>query len=316
MGKTSLVYHLSWMFAELGLKVIACDLDPQANLTSMFLTEDRLEQIWPEEEAHKETVLGCIQPILKGKGDIASARIEEVADNLGLVMGDLGLSTYEDRLSDAWPNCLDGDEAAFRVISAFYRIMLNAVKERQADLVLIDVGPNLGAINRAAIISADYVVVPLSPDLFSLQGLKNLGPTLRRWREQWKERLLKKPKDLPLPEGKMSPIGYVIMQYRIRSDRPTKSYERWANQIPMLYQKVVLGNTRPHVERHANDPERLSMIKHYQSLMPMAQAVHKPIFKLTMADGAIGSHVEAVENCGKDFKGLAEKIAVAVELSL
>ncbi len=32
----------------------------------------------------------------------------------------------------------------------------------------------------------DYVVIPLGADLFSLQGLKNLGPTLREWRVNWK----------------------------------------------------------------------------------------------------------------------------------
>ena len=42
VGKTSLVYHLAWMYAELGLSVIAADLDPQANLTSMFIDEDQL----------------------------------------------------------------------------------------------------------------------------------------------------------------------------------------------------------------------------------------------------------------------------------
>ena len=36
VGKTSLVYHLAWMYFDLGLRVIAADLDPQANLTSAF----------------------------------------------------------------------------------------------------------------------------------------------------------------------------------------------------------------------------------------------------------------------------------------
>ena len=31
VGKTSLVYHLSWMFSDLGMKVLAADLDPQSN---------------------------------------------------------------------------------------------------------------------------------------------------------------------------------------------------------------------------------------------------------------------------------------------
>lgn len=36
VGKTTLVYHLAWMFADLGVKVLAVDLDPQANLTAAF----------------------------------------------------------------------------------------------------------------------------------------------------------------------------------------------------------------------------------------------------------------------------------------
>ena len=45
VGKTSLVYHLGWMYADLGLSVVAADLDPQANLTSMFLSDERLEEL-------------------------------------------------------------------------------------------------------------------------------------------------------------------------------------------------------------------------------------------------------------------------------
>ena len=37
VGKTSLVYHLAWMFSELGHTVVAVDLDAQANLTASFL---------------------------------------------------------------------------------------------------------------------------------------------------------------------------------------------------------------------------------------------------------------------------------------
>ena len=42
VGKTSLVYHLSWMLSRLGIKVLVCDLDPQANLTAAFLEESEL----------------------------------------------------------------------------------------------------------------------------------------------------------------------------------------------------------------------------------------------------------------------------------
>jgi cellulose biosynthesis protein BcsQ len=69
VGKTSLAYHLAWMYADLGLRVIAADLDPQANLTSMFLDEDHLEELWEEQE-NSETVYGALQPLFEGTGDV------------------------------------------------------------------------------------------------------------------------------------------------------------------------------------------------------------------------------------------------------
>lgn len=45
VGKATLVYHLAWMMADQGIKTLVVDLDPQANLTAMFLNEDRLEEL-------------------------------------------------------------------------------------------------------------------------------------------------------------------------------------------------------------------------------------------------------------------------------
>ncbi|NOT69380.1 MAG: AAA family ATPase [Methylophilaceae bacterium] len=199
VGKTTLVYHLAWMLADKGIKTLVADLDPQANLTAMFLDEDRLEQLWPDGE-HPDTIYGAIRPILRGVGDILSPHVERFGDNLSLIPGDLGLSSFEDKLSDAWPRCHDGDESAFRIITAFHRVIEAGAAIVDAQIVLIDVGPNLGAINRAALIASDYVVLPLAPDLFSLQGLKNLGPKLREWRQSWNDRLTKAPQDISMPK--------------------------------------------------------------------------------------------------------------------
>ncbi len=324
VGKTSLVYHLAWMFAEMGVKVVAADLDPQANLTSMFLEEDRLEELWPDGE-HPKSILGIIRPILRGTGDISDpyievihCELEDIADNIGLIVGDLGLSMFEDKLSDAWPRCNSRDESAFRIMSAFYRIMLRATELRQADITLIDVGPNLGAINRAAMIASQYITIPLAPDLFSLQGLKNLGPTLRQWREEWKEKLSKNPdSSLDLPQGAMEPIGYVILQHAMRADRPVKAYEKWMARIPDVYRESVINekssNQTIGVEK---DPYCLHMLKHYRSLMPLAMEARKPIFFLKPADGAIGAHVKSVQACYADFKALAENIAKFCRISI
>lgn len=313
VGKTSLVYHLSYMLRELGRNLVIADLDPQANLTTMFLSEDRLESLWPD-GPHPDTILGCLAPIQRGIGDITLAPLERVDDDIDLIVGDLGLSSFEDKLSSEWPSCLDSKEAAFRAVSALYRIIEEARQRTRSPIALIDVGPNLGAINRSALLAADFLVIPLAPDLFSLQGLRNLGPTLRTWREGWKERLRKNPaSDLPLPQGRMEPLGYVVMQHSLRLDRPVKAYKKWMDRIPEEYTNSVLGNDTLPALDFTVDPNKITHIKHYRSLMPMAMEAQKPMFLLKPADGAIGAHQQAVRDCYMDFKYLAEEILRRVE---
>ena len=308
VGKTTLVYHVAWMSAELGKRVLAVDLDPQANLTTMFLAAETLETIWPE-EGNNQSILACITPIIDGTGDIAPAPLQQISPNIHLLPGDLGLSQFEDKLSDSWPRCLDGDASAFRVITAFYRIIYHAALAVDADIVLMDVGPNLGAINRAALIASDHVVMPVAPGLCSLQGLRNLGPTLYKWRADWQKRLLEKPATLqiPMPTGAMTPTGYVVMQHIERQYRQVKAFQRWIQKIPEVFETFVLRQADGTIDSES-DPNRIGMIKNYQSLMPMAEEARKPIFKLTPADGAIGSHAIAVSKCFLDFKHLTQAI--------
>jgi len=177
VGKTSLVYHLAWMFSDLGMRVLAVDGDPQANLTAAFLSERRLESLWPEEGGHPRTIFGTIEPLLTGTGDVNERPfVEAVSDKCGLIIGDLALSKWEDDLSLQWPKSMDREQRAFRVMSGLWRVIVGGAGEFDADVVLLDLGPNLGALNRAALVASDFLVVPLTPDLFSLQGLRNLGP--------------------------------------------------------------------------------------------------------------------------------------------
>ena len=304
------------MFADQGIPVLAADLDPQANLTAMFLDENRLESIWPDNEEHPATVYGAVRPILRGIGDIAVPPVERISLNLGLLPGDLGLSGFEDELSTAWPQCHNSKESAFRIMTAFHRLM-REMAGTWAEVVLIDVGPNLGAINRAALIASDHVCLPLAPDLYSLQGLRNLGPALQGWRTTWSELKPKAPKELSLPAGTMSPAGYVLMQHGMRDSRPVKAYQRWMDKIPPLYRTAVLHEALlPAVPRVEADPYCLAQLKHYRSLMPLAMEAHKPMFYLKPADGAIGAHGEAVRSCRDDFLRLAKKVGIAAGMSL
>lgn len=314
VGKTSLVYHCAWMFAELGYQVLAVDLDPQSNLSIMALDDERLEALWLDDQ-HTETLYGALAPLFSGTGDIRSAHIEPLTEGLGLLVGDLALARIEDDLSTEWPRCLEGRERAFRVTTAFWRVIREAAARQEADVVLIDVGPNLGAINRAALVASTHVVVPVAPDLFSLQGLKNLGPTLRQWRDTWKQALPKAPGTLgDLPQGQMEPIGYVLMQHAERLGRPTKAYGKWQARLSDAYRESVLDESPSSVQ--IPDANQIHRIKHYRSLMPLAMEARKPMFSLTHADGAIGAHQSNVQQCRADFEGLVNAIAARAHIQM
>jgi cellulose biosynthesis protein BcsQ len=307
VGRTTLAYHLAHMMVDQGLRLVMLDLDPQSNLTSMCMPEERLEdEFWLESAEHTKTILGCIRPILRGVGDIDEPHVEEMREGLAIVPGDPGLWTFEDKLSDAWPRAAAGESSAFRALSAFHRAARIAETRHAADVVLIDVGPNLGALNRAALLATDFIVTPLTPDLFSMQGLRNLGPTLLDWRRGWQDRLARNLEpDLDLPRDPMQPLGYVVMQSGMRLAHPVQAYERWLERIPGEYQRSLLrDDSKP--PSIAQDPWCLGIMRNYHSLAPLARDAQKPIFHLKPADGAIGARMDAVLRCRQDFARLAE----------
>ena len=65
-----------------------------------------------------------------------------------------------------------------------------------------------------------------------------------------------------------------------------------------------------------NDPYRLVTVKHYRTLIPMAREHRKPIFNLTPADGAVGSHAGAVRDAERDFRKLAGEIAARMGIQV
>jgi cellulose biosynthesis protein BcsQ len=308
LGNTSLVYHLAWIFHDMGLKVLAVDLDPQTNLSAMFLSEQRMDDILDDATAAL-TVLGAVQPILD-VGAVRTPHLEPIRERLHLVVGDLGLARIEDELGIEWDRCLTGKPRPFRIVTALYRAIRLAAQVCGPDVILADVGPNLGAINRSAMLNADGIVVPLAPDLYSFKGLQNLGPTLREWREQWTERRGRiEAGAMELPPATMDAIGYVVIQHAVRSSRPVQAYRKWIERVPGEYRRAILQENGSADVTVDSDPHCLGLLKHYWSLMPMAMEARKPIFHLTAADGALGGHTYAASDCGRDFQQLAKRVA-------
>lgn len=321
VGKTTMVYHIGWALAELGYNTLCVDLDPQANLTSAFIDEASLEAMWIADAAAPRTVFHAVAPLMD-VGDIREIEPYMINDRLSIVPGDLSLASFEGMLSQEWANALgQNTRRAMRIESSFWVIAQRAALLSKADLILLDIGPNLGAINRAALIASDYIVVPLAPDLFSLRGLSNIGPSLKLWRREWQDRLARqredtsassKPDPDQYPRGTMQPLGYVVLQHNVRLDRPVAAYGRWTNQIPREFVKSLVDVAGEAGAELSNSYE-LGRVKHFRSLMAMAQEVRKPVFKLTAADGAIGGHASAAKASWEDFKVLAENIVAAMK---
>lgn len=307
VGKTTLSYHLGFMFAELGLRVLFADLDPQSNLSTMCLTQDRLEAIWQLNP--RPTIYGAIDRLRRGLGDIDPISYEGITGSIGLVVGDLQLSELEDELSQQWPKCLDRDERAFRITTSLDRVVRNVGERFGAEIAVLDVGPNFGAINRAALIASDFVLVPVAPDLFSMQGLQNVGPRLNLWRTAWQDRRDRSPQlDFSLPRGEMSSLGYIVTRHSVMAGGPVKAFQRWINRMPTAYRQSF-GVPLPADEIDINSDEHcLGQLKDFRSLAPMAQEAKKPMFLLKPADGAIGGHQGAVRESYANFHGLAEEI--------
>jgi chromosome partitioning protein len=317
IGTTSLVYHLAWMYQGLGLKVLAIDLDPQASLTAMLLEENRLAEIW-EEDDKPNTVAKCLQPLMNGIGAVADPVLELIEDGFYLLSGDLSLSKLEDHLSLAWFRCLESSFSlnnhtanSCSLISAFWKLIQKSNDIYNADMILLDLGPNLGAVNRSILLAADHLITPLSLDFFSLQGLKQLRSTLIHWQIEWQKQVDKNlfPATI-LPKGNPNLVGYVIQQHSILLDRPGFDYNSWITKARKIYNNNgVISNQIAAPIRSTDDPNCLAILKNYQNLVPMALAARKAVFQLKPADGAIGAYSQAVREVSEDFRQLAQKIA-------
>ncbi len=195
-------------------------------------------------------------------------------------------------------------------------MLTHAAAAYEADLILVDLGPNFGAINRCALLAASHLIVPHVADLFSLEGIKNIGPKIRGWQEDWHGR--RDDSLVPLdPASAIRPLGYVVQGHPARRHWSGASYDKWIGRIPAEFRRSILGQ-QPLEDTVTvqDDPWCLGVLKYYHSLMPMAQEARKPMFHLKVADGAIGAHFQAAQSAGRDFEQLARRIAEGAGVSI
>lgn len=325
VGKTTLTGNIAAYIAlEKKKRVLILDCDPQCNITQFLLGDDKtIDLYWPEKGAKEatkaKTVLDLVAPILSGDSAI-NTKIRPMRSStnrfgVDLLPGHPRFSTFEDELSSAWSELPTGKAGGFRRTNWLYSYL--SLIEQDYDVVFIDVGPSLGALNRSVLLASDYFVAPLGADAFSVLGIRNISRWMRGWIEYYSVGLEQSdrlnPGGLAGYEVALEPaiqsgfLGYTLQQYIAKAKggvkRPTNAYERIISDIPAeidTYLKSFCADTNWNL--HLGDVPNL------YSLIPLAQSVNAPIVALESKDGLVGSQYSQAANYKTLIGNLAEAI--------
>lgn len=322
VGKTTLACNYAAYEAASGMRVLVIDLDPQCNSTQLVLEDAQWEDIYEDAKTSEHrTVMGILRPIRAGDSTLdfdALAIAKGPRFGVDILPGHPSLSMFEDILSDSWGRFRGGEPAGARR-TMWLRTLRDAISDKY-DLVVVDVSPSLGAINRSALVGCDTFVTPMAPDLFSLYALDNITAWFRRWlsdydlgRSHSQEQLEEMdfgdvlPDPLPIRHGF---IGYTVQQYVSRSSggeiRQTEAYEKHRRAIPKRARNLT------ELSRLTVSTE-LGTVPNMFSMIPLAQGVHAPISALRREDGLRGAQFSQqqryVEQLEEIFRRISKRVS-------
>jgi cellulose biosynthesis protein BcsQ len=182
VSKTTTCFNLGWMLAEHGKTVIMVDADPQCNLTGLVLDlsqTDGLEDYYVKhplgnlKEALEPAFQSRPRPLMPVECVPVSGR-----DGLYLVPGHVGLAEDEVSLGIA-QQLSESVQALKNLPGSFHHLFQLTAAKYDADFVLVDLSPGLGSINQNLVATADFFIVPTSPDIFSVMALDSLTSAFR-----------------------------------------------------------------------------------------------------------------------------------------
>lgn len=313
VGKTTLLCNLA---ASLAIykdkKILIIDADPQCNSSSYLLPEDQLEVILEEEQND----LGSFyKPIRDGNRSAISNPKTRYSErfHVDLIVGSPKLSLTEDFLAKDWLETMDGESRGFGTTFAFAELL---EMNNNYDYIFIDMGPSLGALNRSILLSSDYFIMPLSVDIFSTMAISNITNSFANWKESLDDALKRYTKkntetSYKLRSGnsvswKLNFLGYVRQLYKAKSVRGerqyVKSYERIIDK-----QNQALLDLKSFFNIEKSLDKKLGDIQTLNSLIPLSQQAHAPIFELGAKDGIVGAHYSSVSDAKKYFDDISSK---------
>lgn len=312
VGKTTLLCNVAaYISLHMKKKVCVIDCDPQCNATQYLFDDYVVDSIY--DSLDNFTIYSVIEPLALGEGYSEDIKImRSPSFGVDVIVGDPRLALTEDLLAKDWGAARAGEVRGIRTNLVFSQLLSRLTGY---DYVLFDVGPSLGAINRAVLLSADYFVSPMSIDIFSLRAFENISEWIRDWSNDWDvgmNNVKDKSKVPGLRTGQAKFVGYVTQQYFAKKNaqgerRAVKSFEDIRAQIDDVIEDNLLDGDFP--ER----PYEIGTVQNLFSLVPMSQSNHKPVFELQAADGVVGAHFAKVKDSKKIFGDVAKKLVKRVQ---
>jgi cellulose biosynthesis protein BcsQ len=314
VGKTTLAFNCGVNFANKGFKTALIDLDPQCNLTLQSLGINFYENTLFSGSA--KTVYDVLRPKIEGSGDIDNkVKLESVRGNLYILPGDVRLSLFEDLLLSSYNQAAAGNLRGYSDTSAIDRYLNEIGAAEDIDIFIIDTSPSLGVLNRIIFLGADYFIVPLNPDSYSLQGIKNLGPVFENWKKLWNNtaKAVAVSGNTPsnhLLRGDALFIGYIINDFTVYNKKIVKKQKDWKEYIPGEVKKFLSEKHGRNglVEKSWKIP--LGELQNYSQLTAVSMDNHLAIqeFDQEIVSNFPPGTNELYEKAVKEIDSLAENI--------
>ena len=145
VSKTSSTASIGACMARMGKKVLLIDLDGQANLTMYFI---------PNEEDNGASIFDSLV-------NNVPLPVKHIKENLDLVPSSLEMASAE----IAMTNLLAREQLLSRLLEPI---------RQNYDYILMDCPPSLGIVTTNAFLAADEIIVPMTPELLPLKGMRLL----------------------------------------------------------------------------------------------------------------------------------------------
>lgn len=293
VGKTTLVHHLAYMLGICGKKVLVADFDAMGGLTELSRGRRHGSGHWGDPHGFEKKI-GCWE--LTG----------EDYEYCKPVLFDHHFEGDEAALQSAWNG--QTDDALFPT-----DVLRKAQDGLQPDLTLLDLGPGLTALNRAALLGCTGMIIPVMPDRFAEPSLRALADELRRW-QSGRDVLAGKAakKGIAVAPAWPVAIGYVIMRHGQYNKQPTQADEHWLADLPEVFHQYLDAPDRTCAATTGDDAKCLGWFKDYRSAMQIAQEAGHPMFALSTDGSKFIDRKAIVTACYEDVDQIATNLLAAV----